>query len=158
MKTTEITASIPFRRIRSIVRNETYFAGKKMVRGTLAIIKYYCEISNIENPTRETYKNFLETEMNRDGSLIHSSIKFNESYSTATLNYIAYIFSDEWRAKKEDVYLAKGKICELCGSNEYITVHHKTYIRMTCEDLDDLQVLCVDCHQDIHKKIKAKYS
>ena len=43
-----------------------------------------------------------------------------------------------------------GHCCERCGRSRLGTilqVHHKTYARLGNEHLDDLKVVCIDCHQ-----------
>ncbi len=44
----------------------------------------------------------------------------------------------------------KGNKCELCGSGKRVCVHHKSYEEQT---LENLQVLCFVCHNELHKKL-----
>lgn len=50
----------------------------------------------------------------------------------------------------------------MCQSRFRLQVHHKTYARLGKERLEDLQVLCFNCHKLIHpdlgkpRKIKAE--
>jgi hypothetical protein len=40
----------------------------------------------------------------------------------------------------------------MCNKKHNLQVHHKTYIRLTKERMEDLIVLCEDCHYLFHKK------
>ena len=41
--------------------------------------------------------------------------------------------------------------CRACGATT-VDLHHKTYERLGCELLSDLQALCRDCHATAHGK------
>lgn len=74
--------------------------------------------------------------------------------------YLEYINnSEEWKLKRREVFLLKGRQCERCGSKGNINVHHGTYARLFNEDLTDLFVLCELCHQEyhyLHRKISVQ--
>jgi len=72
-----------------------------------------------------------------------------------TPKYLAYIESDAWakkrQEKKEEVKIRCGRLlCESCGmpwrDGRGGNVHHNTYLRLGEERLDDLNLLCRDCH------------
>lgn len=72
-----------------------------------------------------------------------------------------YLQSDHWkdtRSKK----LKKNPVCEICGSNYKLAVHHKNYNRLGNEHITDLMTVCYMCHKNIHgiddneKQIKSK--
>lgn len=77
-------------------------------------------------------------------------------------SYIDYLKSDHWidlrfrfysdskRVKKMRKKYG-GIVCEFCFSPDKINLHHKTYKRIGAERLDDLVILCENCHHDIHK-------
>lgn len=71
-----------------------------------------------------------------------------------SLVYKKYMCSDEWRSKCEEVFSIRGRRCEACGSQKSIEVHHKTYGNLGYEPLDDLSVVCKNCHKKIHKLAK----
>lgn len=64
--------------------------------------------------------------------------------------YRTYLRSPEWKAKREELFKLRGKLCETCTSTRNIQVHHLTYKRVFNEKLNDLQVLCKSCHKKIH--------
>ena len=65
--------------------------------------------------------------------------------------YHAYLKSLEWMVKREGLFTSRGKRCELCGAMKYIQVHHLTYDNIYNEPLEDLLLVCRDCHKGIHK-------
>lgn len=48
---------------------------------------------------------------------------------------------------KEKILRIKGEKCEECKSVVTLEIHHKKYVN----NLKDLQVLCLDCHNKIHR-------
>jgi len=75
------------------------------------------------------------------------------------INKEEYYQSQPWRQIKEICIQMNGFICQRCGSPgrqiggfKILQVHHKTYERFGCEDLEDLECVCMQCHQRIHKR------
>ena len=66
------------------------------------------------------------------------------------LTYYQYIGSKEWRAKRAEFIAARGK-CEICKRTTQLQVHHKHYGTLGEEDLDDVRILCKDCHAFEHE-------
>lgn len=66
--------------------------------------------------------------------------------------YLEYLKSAEWAQTKIDLFLSRGKKCELCESTNKIAVHHRTYDNIFNEEPSDLIILCGHCHFKIHKK------
>ena len=81
-----------------------------------------------------------------------------------------YLKSDHWqqlrRRKLEgDGVLGPCNHCEVCGRPGFevtqaplggeviLDIHHKTYVRLGFELMDDLEVLCRDCHNSRHTKV-----
>jgi 5-methylcytosine-specific restriction endonuclease McrA len=66
--------------------------------------------------------------------------------------YEEYLKTTKWRNKREELFSLRGKKCEVCGSEKLIQVHHLTYKNIFNEPLEDLKVLCKNCHTEAHKK------
>lgn len=66
------------------------------------------------------------------------------------LDYHTYLRSDKWRDKRLQVMIRCKGVCEQCHFYPVDHIHHLTYDRFGNEHLDDLQGLCVDCHQAKH--------
>lgn len=72
-------------------------------------------------------------------------------------SYHDYIESDAWRRRRAlKLFLAGGSSgrvqCEICRgvfSVRRVDVHHATYDRFGAEPLDDLRVLCRECHEQV---------
>jgi len=66
--------------------------------------------------------------------------------------YTLYLRSDEWKHK---VLLCKNRFkyrCAICNSEDNLHVHHRTYDNVFDELLEDLTLLCGDCHKLFHQK------
>lgn len=71
--------------------------------------------------------------------------------------YHKYLFSEHWRSFRERAFEFYGKKCADCGTEEgRIEVHHLTYERLGKEELEDVVVLCHDCHMKRHNSKKPK--
>lgn len=71
--------------------------------------------------------------------------------------YKKYITSKEWKEKKEKLFDLRGKECEQCGYTHRLHVHHLTYENLGYEKMDDLQILCYQCHMSKHDKYFEKF-
>ncbi|MHB8871252.1 MAG: HNH endonuclease [Candidatus Doudnabacteria bacterium] len=59
--------------------------------------------------------------------------------------------SKEWAVIKNDLFMIRGKKCEICGSTVRINVHHLSYKNFGGnEEPEDLIVLCRLCHEKEH--------
>lgn len=61
-----------------------------------------------------------------------------------------YLNSPIWKGKRIEALMHYGCVCNRCG-NHGTDVHHKTYERWGgTEEIDDLEILCRECHQAHH--------
>jgi 5-methylcytosine-specific restriction endonuclease McrA len=65
-------------------------------------------------------------------------------------SYQEYLASDSWKRRRGRAKHLAGHLCQVCGWNEDLQVHHKTYRRLGHEIDSDLIVLCSDCHAMMH--------
>lgn len=77
--------------------------------------------------------------------------------------------SQAWKDCREAYIKSVGGLCERCRSRGIITagvvVHHKTHVNQDNVDdpnitlnFDNLQLLCVQCHADVHAKNQKRYN
>ncbi len=70
--------------------------------------------------------------------------------------YAAYLQTPHWRAFRYTALQSYGYTCQLCRreyrhAQQFINVHHKNYDHLYREKFRDVLVLCVRCHETIHK-------
>jgi 5-methylcytosine-specific restriction endonuclease McrA len=68
------------------------------------------------------------------------------------MDYAEYLQSAEWRARADAVFEREHGRCQRCGGPAS-EVHHKTYERIFCEPLSDLEAMCKRCHLLIHGRL-----
>lgn len=72
--------------------------------------------------------------------------------------YVAYLKSPEWLAKRRLLTRQYGSRCTCCDSiptsGNPLDLHHLTYERLGNERLEDLTVVCRKCHDLIHGWLK----
>lgn len=71
------------------------------------------------------------------------------------MNYSARLRDPRWRAKREEVFAARGRRCERCGNLSELQIHHLQYRRGRLPweyPIRDLQVVCRSCHEDEHPR------
>lgn len=66
--------------------------------------------------------------------------------------YHEYIVSPEWKKIRISALKESGFQCSICKSPDNLHVHHKHYRTLGRETLEDLQVLCQDCHAIEHER------
>lgn len=76
--------------------------------------------------------------------------------------YENYIRSSKWKKKRMERLSIDGNKCVRCGhdgSQYRLEIHHKTYERFTNELMEDLETLCVPCHDIETNRMRfEKYS
>lgn len=75
------------------------------------------------------------------------------SSPTDSFDYQAYLLTDEWKERRDEVLTWALHRCQVCNSGPPLHVHHRTYERVGDEDMSDLTVLCQECHERFHKMI-----
>ena len=65
--------------------------------------------------------------------------------------YREYLISKKWAAMKRAIHFLYEDECFICRSKDKLHVHHKTYDRIYNEILDDLVLVCSNCHNKIHE-------
>lgn len=122
-----------------------------------------------EQKNCEWYRNYLfDNLLNPNCSWkkgVKTYVKIDEiknclSYATADeireyikdIGYYEYLKTPYWRAIAEHKKY-KNKKCQLCGATENLNVHHTNYdiLGIEVNNLNDLTVLCEDCHHKFHK-------
>jgi len=74
-----------------------------------------------------------------------TSVSYNDEYQI-------YMHSKEWRKLRKRI-LSERSVCEICGAtNCELHLHHLTYDNFKHEKDEDLQVLCLGCHENVHGK------
>lgn len=68
--------------------------------------------------------------------------------------YLRYLGSTLWTARKAAVIRYRGYRCERCGlePSTGLQLHHRTYKRLGREHPDDLELLCRYCHKRHHQE------
>jgi len=60
-----------------------------------------------------------------------------------------YYKSPQWKFKSK-MMRNMHPYCSMCGSTENLISHHRSYANRGHENLEDLQVLCFNCHEKRH--------
>lgn len=66
--------------------------------------------------------------------------------------YQQYINSKHWQRKREEALNHHGRKCNCCGRTYNLHVHHKHYRNLFREKMEDLEILCADCHHHEHEE------
>ena len=62
------------------------------------------------------------------------------------VGYDKYIQSKEWKDKRQVALKAANSQCCRCGSTKNLQVHHLDYKYLYKERLNDVRILCANCH------------
>ncbi len=69
------------------------------------------------------------------------------------MKYFQYMRSEAWRDKRQEAFKHYGRRCEKCSTSSCLVVHHSTYEHLFNEKMEDLMVLCKDCHNQLHRQM-----
>jgi len=109
-------------------------------------------IVNNKLPGNEYYKNKNEQNVNEENEEILTEEKLEQINILKTMPYKEYLQTEHWKNIRKKV-LAKARYkCQLCNNKNNLHVHHNTYENRGNERLEDLIVLCEDCHTKFHIK------
>lgn len=71
--------------------------------------------------------------------------------------YAIYLKSDHWKDIRKRKFEESGRVCKFCNKTRGVfNVHHINYKNWTDCQLEDLLVLCKDCHDDLHVGAKRQ--
>jgi hypothetical protein len=70
--------------------------------------------------------------------------------------YRQYLESPHWKNFRKKVY-SLIKHCGACGSKGQLNIHHISYSKLWKETLDDVVVLCGECHAHLHNSEKMGF-
>ena len=68
-----------------------------------------------------------------------------------SFNYVSYIQSDCWLARRHAYYATHARECVGCKSTDGVELHHLSYERVYAELDTDLMPLCQRCHSQVHQ-------
>ena len=81
----------------------------------------------------------------------------NWRFKALKMTYKEYINSPKWDEVKRCYYRTHPKKCFICGTENNIDLHHKTYTNLGHEREKDLIPLCREHHKMIHDDPKVNY-
>lgn len=61
-----------------------------------------------------------------------------------------------WQAIRAERLEIADHCCETCGTGGPLDCHHRSYARFGAEDVDDLRMLCRDCHESITMSVRRR--
>jgi hypothetical protein len=74
-----------------------------------------------------------------------------------SMPYEDYLLTAHWKQLRAEALGRAEQRCQLCNSDvKPLHVHHRTYARRGHERLEDLTVLCSECHQLFHDHGRLK--
>ena len=91
------------------------------------------------------------TEWGQTGARLRDQRNARMSWS----EYRIYRKTEAWRDLRSQVMERFDGRCAACNCTENLHVHHRTYERVGQEDIGDLTLLCMTCHQLLHSTWNA---
>lgn len=83
--------------------------------------------------------------------------KYTEMYieRLRSMPYKTYLLTPHWNRVKCAAYGRFGRVCFACSKvRKEIHVHHLSYENRGQEKMEDLMILCKDCHDMVHETIR----
>lgn len=92
----------------------------------------------------------MQTQLYREEKLRLQQEARDQEQAERHAAYSEYLTSPAWKKKRAMVLDRAGDLCEGCGVNRAIQVHHLTYEHVGDEFLWELKAVCRQCHQKAH--------
>jgi 5-methylcytosine-specific restriction endonuclease McrA len=73
------------------------------------------------------------------------------------MDYQRYLQSDVWQTLRAQAIRRAHGHCLLCPRRSHLEVHHRTYVALGHERVEDLVVLCRECHRRHHGTLASDY-
>lgn len=107
--------------------------------------------------TIPTIKELRDNQKRIDGVSKIVKIKKKRKERKTIRSYKTYMTSSLWKKRKNQYWQKYKKICEACGSKNFVTLHHKIYTDSFGDEPDeDVVALCGRCHNEFHKHYGCK--
>lgn len=120
--------------------------GSAIAKSKISFVPNPFDLDLEENYSKNRHDLFLELQERRKFEKEEKSREFWEKYS-------AYLLTDEWKAKRQQVMFRAQGLCEGCRLKKAEQVHHLNYDHVYDELLFELVALCRDCHEKAHRKV-----
>lgn len=91
---------------------------------------------------------------------VPSTYKYNDITCNDTgervHDYNTYMLTEHWKVLRERIAYNKNYKCDICGKHVKMCfqVHHKTYKHVGNELDNELSLLCIECHENLHTERK----
>lgn len=116
------------------------------------LIDFYCQERNITIPNGKNKKAFL-VDLYMSGEMGDIKLESKAKPNKRRQEYNEYLNSAKWKEFRELAFSHYGKRCYLCNSIKDIHLHHRTYINLFNESLNDVTPLCEKCHKKHHHRL-----
>jgi 5-methylcytosine-specific restriction endonuclease McrA len=116
-------------------------------------IKEALELLNGEEPYDEEECNRLRQEMSNQVSTVYRTVRSAYDKKRRDLfwqYHKAYMHSTRWHLLRATVLTQSNYECASCKSKHVLQLHHRHYQTLGCESVDDVIVLCKQCHEMLH--------
>lgn len=133
-------------------RYETLFRNQKSSKCK------FCEEKNQERKKNDEIKlPFIFKGVNDSLDPIPILKEVQEVQRLRKMAYSDYLLTEHWQEIRQRALKNASYRCQLCNDDGQLDVHHRTYERRGCERLEDLTVLCRNCHGKHHDKIPREF-
>jgi uncharacterized protein (DUF1697 family) len=113
-------------------------------------------VSDFKN-SKEEYEYIIKKNPIIERYLLESEYcveKFNNNLHIDEFRAIKKIYmnSEKFNKKRLEVYKKYDYRCNVCGSEKNLQIHHKNYLNIFQEPIEDLELLCAECHTKRHEE------
>jgi len=106
-------------------------------------------MKNLSTKNQKLYSE-SERDRRRRARKLREEFKKREIERLKSMTYYEYLATEHWQQMRKKAFKHYGKKCKYCGCGNDLNVHHVTYERRGDERLEDLEIVCQDCHKRIH--------
>lgn len=120
------------------------------------LISYYINVNDLQRPIELTWQQYIiqlyEKGLLPDPVRREKKEKDKTARDERYQKYQRYLSSPEWMKIRSEAIKHWGSKCVLCCSISGLQGHHRTYVNLYNETVDDIVPLCIKCHKKHHSK------
>ena len=129
----------------------SYYQSLLIQYGIISLLIHHQSQLIVGQPTKQQTTNDQPTVLTRTTES-ENPIKYSNQFCTAQ-EKSEHMQSQYWFNLKQYRLALANYVCESCGTSGPLELHHVDYSNLLAENINDVRVICRQCHQAVHNRL-----
>lgn len=140
------------RKHRKLERNKRLYAGLTPAEQFALYAKIKDRRKKTSQPQQEKKPTKCWWRSTNKAKVQANALRLCKDADGVVVNYNFYLKTEHWELTRNRKLEESGRRCNRCFQTKDLQVHHKHYRSLFAEADEDLEVVCEQCHVEIHKR------